>query len=75
MSPWRGCVGQSVPLALVGIALRQPRSQDPEPQRPRFPLGFEGKRNERSRWPMICGPGLPRGVRIPSLNFLSQETL
>lgn len=43
MSPWRGCVGQSVPLALVAITLRQSRSQDPEPQGPRFSLGFEGK--------------------------------
>ena len=69
MSPWRGCVGQSVPMALVGIALRQPRSHDPEPQRPRFPLSFEGKRNAIKVAHDLWTRPAPRGQNSLLLTF------
>lgn len=72
MSPWRGCVGQSVPLAPVAITLRQSQGhRTPSPRGPGFHSALKENETRGQVGPSSVDPACPPGSEFRSLSTFS----
>lgn len=72
MSPWRGCVGQSVPLAPAAIALRQSQGhRTPSPRGLGFHSALKENETRGQAGPSSVDPACPPGSEFPSLLTVS----